>query len=499
MEKSILIIGAGIAGLSAGCYARMNGYPADIFELHDQPGGLCTSWRRKDYVIDGCLEWLVGSSPASNFYNIWLELGALQGRRIVDHEEFARIQGKGGKTLIFYTNVDRLEKHLLELSPADAAVIKQLTDTIRQLARTDIPLGVPKEIAAWTDTLKFFWQMRPLLLPFWRWGKTSIQSFSARFQDPFLRETFPLPFDLPDFPMLFVLVTLAWMHNKTAGYPIGGSLEFSKAIEKRFLDLGGKIHYKSRVAKILVENHRAAGVRLTDGSEHRAEVVISAADGHATIFEMLEGKYTDAEIRGYYEKMPKFKSLVQVSLGVDRDLSAEPHTTGYVLDQPITVAGEPQKGLMIENFAMDPTLAPPGKTVVMARFMSDQKFWKEIYADRKRYQEEKQKIADLVLGLVESKYPGISEQVEMMDVATPMTFERYTGNWEGSMEGWLITTRNMFLRMKRTLPGLDNFFMIGQWVQPGGGVPTGAMHGREILQVICRREGRPFVTSRPPG
>jgi phytoene dehydrogenase-like protein len=103
----------------------------------------------------------------------------------------------------------------------------------------------------------------------------------------------------------------------------------------------------------------------------------------------------------------------------------------------------------------------------------------------------------LVLGLVESKYPGISEQVEMMDVATPMTFERYTGNWEGSMEGWLITTRNMFLRMKRTLPGLDNFYMIGQWVQPGGGVPTGAMHGREILQVICHRDRRPFVTSRP--
>ena len=499
MEKSIIIIGAGIAGLSAGCYARMNGYPAEIFELHDLPGGLCTSWRRKEYVIDGCLEWLVGSSPASNFHNIWLELGALQGRRIVDHEEFARIQGKGGKTLIFYTNVDRLEKHLLELSPADAAVIKDLTDTIRQLARTDIPLGVPKEIATWTDTLKFFWQMRPLLLPFWHWGKTSIQAFAARFQDPFLRETFPLPFDLPDFPMLFVLITLAWMNNKAAGYPIGGSLEFSKAIEKRFLDLGGKIHYKSRVAKVLVENHRAVGVRLSDGSEHRAEVVISAADGHATIYNMLDGKYTDEVIRGYYEKMPKFKSLVQVSLGVDRDLSAEPHTTAYVLDQPITVAGEPQKGMMIENYAMDPTLAPKGKTVVMARFMSDQKFWKDIYTDKKRYQEEKQKIADLVLGFVESKYPGISEQVEMMDVATPMTIERYTGNWEGSMEGWLITTRNMFLRMKRTLPGLENFYMIGQWVQPGGGVPTGAMHGREILQVICRRDHRPFVTSQPQG
>ena len=109
MERSIIIIGAGIAGLSAGCYARMNGYRTAIFELHDQPGGLCTSWRRKDYVIDGCLHWLVGSGPASSFYRIWEELGAVQGRKFVDHEEFARVQGKDGKTFIAWTNADQLE------------------------------------------------------------------------------------------------------------------------------------------------------------------------------------------------------------------------------------------------------------------------------------------------------------------------------------------------------------------------------------------------------
>ncbi|MCK4323768.1 MAG: NAD(P)/FAD-dependent oxidoreductase, partial [Armatimonadetes bacterium] len=55
MDKSIIIIGAGIAGLSAGCYARMNGYRTTIFEMHDKPGGLCTSWKRRGYTIDGCL------------------------------------------------------------------------------------------------------------------------------------------------------------------------------------------------------------------------------------------------------------------------------------------------------------------------------------------------------------------------------------------------------------------------------------------------------------
>jgi phytoene dehydrogenase-like protein len=65
MSQSIIIIGAGIAGLSAGCYARMNGYDATIFELHSQPGGLCTAWNRKGYTFDGCIHYLFGSGRVS--------------------------------------------------------------------------------------------------------------------------------------------------------------------------------------------------------------------------------------------------------------------------------------------------------------------------------------------------------------------------------------------------------------------------------------------------
>ncbi len=79
-QKSIIIAGAGIAGLSAGCYGQMNGFRTQIFERHDKPGGLCTSWKRQGYTVDGCLNWLVGSRPGDNFHRSWEELGAVQGR-----------------------------------------------------------------------------------------------------------------------------------------------------------------------------------------------------------------------------------------------------------------------------------------------------------------------------------------------------------------------------------------------------------------------------------
>jgi phytoene dehydrogenase-like protein len=85
----------------------------------------------------------------------------------------------------------------------------------------------------------------------------------------------------------------------------------------------------------------------------------------------------------------------------------------------------------------------------------------------------------------------------MRDVATPTTFERYTGNWKGSFEGWQVTpgTWSIGKIMRKTLPGLDNFYMAGQWVEPGGGLPPAAMSGRNVMQIICKKEKRKFTTT----
>jgi phytoene dehydrogenase-like protein len=91
-KKKTIIIGAGIAGLSAGCYLQMNGFDTEIFESHFLPGGLCTAWHRKGYTIEGCTHWLVGSGPFSYFYRIWNELLDMENLEFYDYEEFVRIE-----------------------------------------------------------------------------------------------------------------------------------------------------------------------------------------------------------------------------------------------------------------------------------------------------------------------------------------------------------------------------------------------------------------------
>jgi phytoene dehydrogenase-like protein len=503
MEKSIIIIGGGIAGLSAGCYGQMNGYCTSIFELHDKPGGVCTAWKRKGYTIDGCIHWLVGTNPTSDFYHIWEELGALPGQTIVDHDYFLIIEGEGGKTFNVYADIDRLEQHMKELAPEDKGVIEELIQGARKCARMSMPVDKDPELYGPIDGLKLMFQMLPFLRFMKKWGKVSTLDFSRRFKNPFMRQAFSAGFggDLADeFPLLFMLMTLAWLDQKVAGYTIGGSLEFSRTIERRYLALGGEISYKSPVAKILVENDRAVGVRLADGTEHRGDIIISAADGHATIFDMLDGKYLNDKIRGYYDQPHLFPPLVYIGLGVARSFDDVPSSVAginFPLDTPITIAGKERKRLSVHIYNFDPSLAPKGKTALKVQFNTDYDYWKKLSQEPKRYKAEKEQIADQVVAVLDQRFPGLAAKVQMRNVATPMTWERITGNWRGSYEGWLPKAEDFMMRMSKTLPGLDNFYMAGQWVEPGGGLPTAAMSGRNVTQIICKKDKRPFVTTTP--
>ena len=177
--------------------------------------------------------------------------------------------------------------------------------------------------------LRFMLVMATRGRQFMHWMQVSAGEFSSRFKDPLIRQALGEMW-FPEFSMFFMLFTLAYLHSKNAGYPIGGSLPLSLALEKRYLDLGGQVHYRSKVAEILVEADRAVGVRLEDGSEHRAARVISAADGYTTIFKMLEGKYADEKVREPYEKWQIFPPLIFVGLGMNRSFDDVPQTVSGI-------------------------------------------------------------------------------------------------------------------------------------------------------------------------
>lgn len=485
-HRSVIIIGAGIAGLSAGCYAQMHGYQSHIFEMHSLPGGLCTAWQRKGYTIDGCIHWLVGSSPGSPFYPLWEEVGALQDKEFLYAEEYTRYETEDGRTLRFPTNLDALEEHWLAFAPEDAALIREFVGAARRLIGFRQPLDRPPELYGPLDGMRLLRDMRPYMGLMRRWSSVSIADFAARIHNTALRDML-LRAWYPEFALFFLMTTLAWMHKHEAGYPIGGSLPLARSIEQRYRELGGAITYRAKVRRILVRNDRAVGVELEDGSRYEADAVISAADGHTTLFQMLEGRYVDKRIRRLYE-MPLFPPLVCVSLGVRRTFEDVPHLIAGLdipLKRPIRVGNREEQRMQVRPHHFDPTLAPPGKAVVMVLFNADYAWWRHLYETPEQYRAEKERIADQVVAALEERFPGLAAQVEMRDVATPMTYERYTGNWQASFEGWLLTPHNANVQMPRTLPGLKHFYMAGHWTMPGGGLPVALLTGRWAVQLMA--------------
>lgn len=502
MEPSILVIGGGLAGLSTGCYGRMNGYRTTVFETHSLPGGVCTGWKRNGYTIDGAVNWVMGTTPGSSYYRVWRELGVADNWSIHNHERVMVVENREGRAISFYSDADRLERHLLEIAPEDRTPIREFANAIRRSSRFSMDQEKPPELYGFRDLLTAA-KMFPLLRFMKKWSSITVGSFVARLKNPFLKEAFLLAFGSEagaGWPMSMLIMMLGFHHSKLAGYIIGGALPLARAIEQRLLDLGGEIHYEARVAKILVEEGRAVGVRLIDGREFRGDWVVSAADGRTTIFDMLEGKYLDRSITERYRNPKLFAPLVYVGLGVKHSRTDLPWSMGgvtYPLDVPITIAGTKEQLMTVRSYGFDPTLAPEGKDVLVVQFTTDYDYWDELHRDPSRYKDEKTRIAREVVEGLEQRFPGIARDIEMTDVATPVTWVRYTGNWRGSYEGWMFDASSLTSTMKKSLPGLDHFYMAGQWVNPGGGIPTAVTSGNHTLQLICNRDRRPFVTSVP--
>lgn len=496
--KTVNIIGAGIAGLSAGCYLQMNGYKTRIFELHNIPGGLCTAWKRGDYTFDGCVHWLVGSNPNGQFYPLWNEVMDMKNIKFIEHDTYATIIDKEGKSLTFYTNIERFEKELLEKAPEDIGIIKSMVKSIRKFTKFNMNPGkAPETMNPW-DGLKMAMSFLPLMPEFRKWNKKT-KDIAERIKNPLLKKAIYNSFD-PNMSFVFMLFTLAWMHNKDAGYPIGGSLLLANEIEKRYKELGGKIYYNHKVAKIVTEkkgkSDHAKAILTKDGQEYPADITISAADGHFTIFKMLDGKYINDKIKKYYNEYLPFPSYFQISLGINKEMETD-LTLLYELDKPIVFDPETtHEELSFRTFQYDPTMAPEGKTALT--FMipcRNHEYWVKLRKeDHNKYKTEKKRILEEVIDSLEKKFGDIKDNVEEADMSTPATVIRYTNNWKGSFEGWILTPEIGFKQMKKTLPGLNNFYMTGQWVEPGGGLPTALRSGRCLAQIICKKDEKKFKT-----
>ena len=176
MSKKVVIIGGGIAGLSAGIYSAMNGFETQIIEMHDIAGGQCTAWDRKGYRFDFCLHWLVGTSKGA-FHEIWKETNVINNEtEIIDHEIHSRILDDEGNEFIIYSNIDRWEKYLIEMAPEDKSSIQKMCTDMRKSALLE-PFALAPELRSPFDYLKILPKMLPVFNVIRKFGRMTCKEY----------------------------------------------------------------------------------------------------------------------------------------------------------------------------------------------------------------------------------------------------------------------------------------------------------------------------------
>ena len=197
-----------------------------------------------------------------------------------------------------------------------------------------------------------------------------------------------------------------------------------------------------------------------------------------------------------------YPGVVSVFLGVNGEFGQDdPHCTTYLLGEEDAAAlpSAAQKSLVVQHRSRySPGFAPDGKSVIHCTYFTDYHFWKKLRTEnRAEYRAQKRKVASFVQGFLERRYPGLRAKTEIVDVTSPATTERYTGNRAGSILAWKAFTKaedlanRLINKEGMRLPGLRGFYMAGQWIG-GGGLIRAAASGRFVTQFICRDLKRPF-------
>ncbi len=494
-RKSIIIIGGGLAGLSAGVYARMNGYDVHIFEHAAIPGGVCTSWKTGGYMIDGCIHWLVGRKPGLSVYQAYKELGIVDATRFLPVKTYINFMDeRTGGRFELTSDEEAVRRRLVELAPEDSGTIQEFLHACMVMSELQVPTGSSPKTRSMIQKITGLWQKGKLLRYFLHYHE-SLRDYAQKIKNPWVRNIIMNLF-LPDMTTMFSIMMLGYLFTDQLGMVEGGSLRFALPIEKRLKKLGGRITYNATVEKVLVSGNTAGGVRLAGGSEHRADIVISAADLHATLEDMLDGKYTNKRFESMFKSWEMFTPLMLVSFGVRGALKSHPPVNVLFLKEPLSVGNSAIDRLMVRDYSYDKVMNPGDKTVIQAEIETEYDYWIDLRTrSEEAYSREKDAVARRVLERIEAFYPGITAKVEVTDVATPYTFLRYTRNYRGAFEGWLMTGETIKHPVPKTIEGLKNFYLAGQWVEPGGGVPTAVASGRRIIKKICSDDKKEFVTT----
>ncbi|MCR4791589.1 MAG: NAD(P)/FAD-dependent oxidoreductase [Lachnospiraceae bacterium] len=489
-KEKVIIVGGGIAGLSAGIYALQAGFETEIYEKNAVPGGECMGWNRKGYHIDNCIHWLTGTDPKTGLWKVWKNVGAIdENTEYASTSKFytSRI---GEKEVTLWNDLDRTEKELIEISPGDEAEIKKFIQYVRYAECCNIPSIKPFDMMGIRDYIELGKGMADMPKVMKEYGGINCNELGMRFKSPLIRKM--MSDYLPgEYTAYSLLVSYATMTSGNGNIPLKGSLAMSLRIAEKFKSLGGTLHTSASVKKIEIENGKASGIMLEDGSVIKADYVISAVDTDFLFGKLIDRKYMPRELAEAYVRRKDYPITTgfQVAYAVDDSFSGE--DTIFFDCDALQVGKRSFNRISVKNYGYDKSFAPEGKAVIQANLIQsdeDYLFWESL--DKEQYSAEKERLSKEITDRIVREFPELEGRIELLDAWTPLTYNRYCNAYHGSYMGFVTTTGNKQMRFKGVVKGVKDLYIAGQWVMSPGGLPIAVISGKFAVQRILKKQHR---------
>ncbi len=495
-DYDVVVVGAGLGGLSAATWLSKEGKKVLLLERHRVPGGYASSFKRGPFEFEISLHELSGLGSVEDKGPLWK---LFQQAGITDRVDFVRIPE-------FYRSVfpdvdvtiplgrENFEAEMARHFPAEAGNLKKFSGVMHDFADQALKanrVGM-KQVASQPEHY-------PVLMQ--NLGKSLSEVLDPIVSDEKARAVlgqiwgyYALPPSQLSF-LIYALGTVSYLRFGPAH--IKGT---SQALSQAFMDVieesGGDVWLNNGAWRILATGGKVYGVITDEGDRIDCPYVVCNANPVTTCLDLIGAD----EIPDWYLRRlgagSGGASTFNIYMGLDctyEELGLRNHetfvNTGYDLDEhyermsaPIGV--EPSEVVLTAYNAVDPDVSPPGKAVVVITMIARSDPWLKL--DPSSYTEAKTQVADGLIGLAERVTPDIRRHIEVVEVSTPVTNARYTSNLAGSIIGFNETFMGTGLVRMPPRGPLEGLYFSNAWVNIGGGYEPSIYGGyittKEVLQ-----------------
>jgi len=491
----VVVIGSGMSGLVTAANLVSEGLSVLVLEQHYLAGGATTMFKRKDFVFEAGGHRFSGIKDPNGVLAQLLK--KINKTVIAETVNPSYVVKSGSKTLVADLDINKYKQNVIELFPHEKPNIEKYFTAMLKVVEGNNYLASHKKI-------------NPLVLLFKHpYFFKNIKKNTRQFMMQFFKDEEIITFltmlgaytTLPTNQQSFIAYANLWaVHHLGEGMSLieGGTKQVVDALVEYIDENGGQVVVSTKVEKILTENKKAIGVKISDGPEIKSKFVVSTASNQETYINLLDSKLSGKKFINSIKNQKQSGSLFQLFLGVreDNGEGLEYTTTFVANDSKIgdTKAYEKMYHWDLDAITSSGVITVEGKENAPKGFRSvnisclvpykHPLNWFVEGKDKSKYRDFKNQIAEMIIENFSKYIPNLKDRIVFQNTATPLTIERYTLATDGGLQGLAQTIEQSGKGRGKIKTHIENLYHAGQYNFPGAGIITVSISGNLCAEMI---------------